>query len=273
MNRDADGNLLQLGEHLYSVLSEDGYLYITGYGDMYNFTSSPFKNPKLIKTVELDDQDDEEDEETDPPKPRRYITSIGDHVFDGASNLTAIYTSNKIRRIGNYAFRNCSALEGFRYGGPDDTSNELLLPADLQYIGNSAFENCDSANFGDVVVSSLVTYIGSKAFRNCKNITSVDVSGSVGTLGGEAFSDCESMTSAVIHDGVNEIGQYVFGECKSLESLTIPYAGNALAAANDGTAEPVYSWFFNGNYSPAGYYKANKHGIPNQKPCIGCSCG
>ncbi|MCR4759959.1 MAG: leucine-rich repeat domain-containing protein, partial [Oscillospiraceae bacterium] len=244
---------IKLGDHIDGTLSGDGTLSVIGYGDMYNFTSSPFNNPKLIRSVEFDDYD---------PEHNLYITSIGDYVFDGASNMTEIYLTNKIRRIGDWAFRNCSSLPGFRYGGQKDKSNVLKLPTDLQYIGNYAFENCSSANFGDVVISDIVTYVGTAAFRNCQGLTYIEIPGSVTAVGAQAFHKCQNLTEAVIHDGVGEIGRYTFNECISLESLTIPYAGNTLKTTNDGSAEPVYSWFFNGAYAPEGYYNANGHGIP-----------
>ncbi|MBQ6040722.1 MAG: leucine-rich repeat protein, partial [Oscillospiraceae bacterium] len=175
---------------------------------------------------------------------------IPDNSFSNMVSLEEIIYPDDITSIGEYAFYNCSKVPN------------LPIPETVTSIGHYAFYNCSAAQFGEMNFSDKLTFIGIEAFNNCLGITAVDIPSSVRIIGNQAFVRCANLKNAVIRDGVAEIQRYVFNECRSLETLTIPYAGNTLETANDGSAAPVYSWFFNSAYAPEGYYNANGHGIP-----------
>uniref|UniRef100_UPI0025D4B619 leucine-rich repeat protein n=1 Tax=Ruminococcus sp. TaxID=41978 RepID=UPI0025D4B619 len=96
----------KLGDNIMYLLYPDGYLYAAGYGDMYDFTSSPFSDPSKVKKVIIENSGYDEEE---------IITSIGNGVFNNCTNMESITMPQTIRRIGNYAFKNCSSFLKIRF--------------------------------------------------------------------------------------------------------------------------------------------------------------
>lgn len=141
----------QLGDNIIGRAYPDGYVYIYGHGDMYDFSSSPFDHPENIKSVIF--------ENTDPEKGL-VITGIGNCLFYGAKNLDVIYWSNDIKRIGNYAFYNCNNLKYLRYNGEKDVTKTFVLPTALTNIGNYAFYGCGLAAFNTSTIPASVKTIG-----------------------------------------------------------------------------------------------------------------
>ncbi|MBQ3885228.1 MAG: leucine-rich repeat domain-containing protein, partial [Ruminococcus sp.] len=207
---------IQLGDNITGLAYPDGYVYIYGHGDMYDFSSSPFDHPENIKSVIF--------ENTDPEKGL-VITGIGNCLFYGAKNLDVIYWSNDIKRIGNYAFYNCNNLKYLRYNGEKDVTKTFVLPTALTNIGNYAFYGCNSAVFGAPKLPAGITNIGNNAFAGCKKLTGVTLQTKVKTVGDRAFSGCTGLKKAVISKSVTSIGSRSFENCTSLQSLTLPYAG------------------------------------------------
>ena len=77
----------------------------------------------------------------------------------------------------------------------NDKSNliKILLPENLTYIGNSAFENCLSLT--SISIPNSVTSIGFYAFYWCKSLTSISLPNSVTSIGDGAFEYCYALTS------------------------------------------------------------------------------
>ncbi len=87
-----------------------------------------------------------------------YITEIPDYAFDGCANLES-FVSYGVTKIGNYAFRNCTALKHYSV---DRFVTEL---------GNNAFENVSSID----VVAANKGVVDAAVSSGAKNI-SIDVS-------------------------------------------------------------------------------------------------
>ena len=148
----------------------------------------------------------------------KYLTSIampdlleriGNHAFDGCSNLTDItFPFNRLKSIGDYAFRNCSGL------------TSIEIPNSVTSIGYGAFWGCTGLT--SVTIPNSVTSIGGYAFSFCSSLTSETLGNSVTSIGEGAFSGCSSLTSIEIPNSVTSIGEYTFSDCSSLTSLTIP---------------------------------------------------
>ena len=100
------------------------------------------------------------------------ITSIGDSVFYGFHDLTAV-----------------------------------KLPSGLVSIGEKAFENCDGLT--SVNVPDTVTSIGKIAF-SCCNLTSVSLSKNLTAIGAGAFNGNSGLTSLIIPKSVVSIGEGAF---------------------------------------------------------------
>ncbi|WP_037272814.1 leucine-rich repeat domain-containing protein, partial [Ruminococcus flavefaciens] len=236
-----------LGEHISYMLYPDGYLYACGYGDMYDFGSSPFRDPSIIKYVVIENTGDEED--------GGIITSIGNNVFVNCSNMESVNLPQSIKRIGKNAFKNCSSFSTVSYDVYDYVQEKmveirypegkLVMPEAVTAIEDAAFCNCTL--FNDIVIPKTVPEIGSYAFSGT-SITEIEVPDTVKKIGDYVFSDCTSLKKAVIKNCADGMGNHIFSGCAAIEDITIPYMGHSLAAANeDGSTQQFSDFFLNGN--------------------------
>ena len=180
------------------------------------------------------------------------ITEIGQQVFFGCSNLTAIDVAEE-----NTAYRsegNCLieiATKTLILGRSDS-----VIPSDgsVEVIAAYAFYNCTGLR--DISIPSSVTVIGAYAFSDCLNLTGIRILGRIIEIGESAFTNCDSLsaihisdlaawcsidsdenpmryaqqlylngelvTELVIPEGVRSIGRYAFYGSTSLTSVTIP---------------------------------------------------
>ncbi len=230
--------MIQLGEQIVGFVYDNGVMNVYGCGDMYDFSSSPISKRTLVKKVFIRNVDDDNNE---------VITSIGDHVFDGCSEMTEIEMPNTIKRIGNYSFSNCSSLDKIIYNHNNpETECKLILPKNTTSVGDYAFYNCTS--FNELVITDSVTEIGSYSFANCSNLINITFPKSLANIGSYAFANCINLTeitipetvknigdcvfyncfaieTAEIYGGADGIGLHVFNRCKALKELTLPFAG------------------------------------------------
>ncbi|MBR2444564.1 MAG: leucine-rich repeat protein [Clostridia bacterium] len=160
------------------------------------------------------------------------LTKIFPYAFKDA-RLTSVILDDGIGAIEKYAFYNCTALSEIDFG------------VGVDYIGASAFENCQSLKSVELNASKIWS-IGNYAFKGCKSLTRVsivgDISGEVGyevladctslesfsvnggckALGTSTFKNCTSLTSVVFPSGIEEIGSELFYGCTALKQITIP---------------------------------------------------
>ncbi len=178
--------------------------------------------------IQLIDNDGEEITEFIVPDG---VTSIGESVFLGCSNLSSIIIPNSVTTIGAGAFMNCSGLMSISIpnsvttieGGAfyDCTSlSSVTIPNSVTTIGGSAFSGCTSLS--SVTIPNSVTTIGEYTFAGCTSLSSIIIPSSVTTIGQRAFSSCTSLSSIIIPSSVTTIGQRAFDYCTSLSSIIIP---------------------------------------------------
>ena len=130
---------------------------------------------------------------------------------------------SKIKRIGDYAFENCTSL------------TSISIPDSVESIGKWAFYTCTSLT--SIKISDSVKNIRDYAFFNCSSLTSISISDSVKSIGNEAFIYCTSLTSISIPDSVESIGNWAFFRCTSLKSLV--FKGKTI---DEVKAMPNYPW-------------------------------
>ncbi len=136
------------------------------------------------------------------------IKRIGSYAFHDCSSLASINIPEGVTSIENGAFCNCSSLAS------------INIPEGVTSIEADAFRDCSSLTSIDIPGS--VTSIGVSAFGNCSSLTSIDIPGSVTSIGGGAFGGCLSLTSINIPGSVTSIEGWAFSRCRSLTSINIP---------------------------------------------------
>ena len=172
------------------------------------------------------------------------VTALGDHAFDGFTNLTSFTIPKNITSIGEYAFANCTGL------------TSLTIPTWISTINVGTFQNCTGLK--SIVIPNNVTSIGNFAFNGCTSMTGVvfEEGDEVLTLGYNAYNGSgdgkgmfydsplqsvfvgrplsyntarwygyspvariETMTKAKVGNPLKVIQSYLFYDCKSLKTL------------------------------------------------------
>ena len=88
-----------------------------------------------------------------------WMTKIPNYLFAGG-NWTSVIISNSVTRIGDHAFNGCSNL------------SSVSIPNSVTSIGDYAFNSCSSLLF--VSIPNSVTNIGSYAFEDCRALKKID---------------------------------------------------------------------------------------------------
>lgn len=156
----------------------------------------------------------------------KNIAWIPTDMFRSCTSLSNVIipNDNKITKIGNDAFYECSSLGSFN------------VPSGVTEIGDWVFAYCRSLT--SISLPTNLTTIGFNSFYYCSNLSSINIPNSVVSIGGGAFSRC-NLTSIRIPSGVTVIGNEAFRYNNGMTSVTVnaatpPTLGtNAFADTND----------------------------------------
>ena len=170
------------------------------------------------------------------------IRYIGEEAFKNCYNLTSICFGQALEEIGKNAFNGCSSLKkvivkdlsawcktkfnnnsnpislgGHIYSDENTEIVNMVLPQDIMYIADYAFEGCHGLQ--SLIIPSNCQEIGKCSFANCSNLSSVNVE--AGRIGIQAFQHCDKLKTVYIGDAVTYIGSWAFGSNSiEIESLT-----------------------------------------------------
>ena len=136
------------------------------------------------------------------------VTSIGGYAFYGCYLLTSVRLPDDLQYINQSAFQDCLNLE------------MVVIPESVVEIGQSAFDGC--RDLSNVKISKGVTVIAQRTFRDCSSLINIDIPESVSKIGESAFYGCTKLISANIPDSVISIESRAFCGCSSMTSMTIP---------------------------------------------------
>ena len=196
---ETTGRLVELDLSEVSIV-EGGEMYYGTSSSYYQHStannkvgSRMFKGCKLTKVV-LPESADE----------------IQDYVFEGCSALASVTIGNNTTKIGEDAFKECTALE------------TIDIPASVTSMESGyAFQDCTSLTTVNFIGNGIEN-IGNKTFAGCTALTSMNIPESVTTLGTSLFSDCTSLKSVTIPDGITSLPNRMFDGCSSLTSVAMP---------------------------------------------------
>jgi uncharacterized repeat protein (TIGR02543 family) len=102
----------------------------------------------------------------------------------------------------------------------------LILPSSLKRIGNYAFENCSYLT--SINIPEGVTYIGYGAFQACSNLTNMTIPDSITTIDSRAFGQCNGLKTIIIGKGVTFMGS--LSGAKSLIDIIVDNANTRYAS-------------------------------------------
>ena len=140
------------------------------------------------------------------------VKTIANNAFCDMINLKTVTFAegSQLESIGDYAFRNCLALE---------TVNGL--PASLATMGKEVFRDCTALTTIDLSATA-VTAIAEKTFWNTNSMTSIALPQGLVTIGNNAFTNA-GLQNLAVPASVTSIGVSAF-EGAALETVTFPTA-------------------------------------------------
>ena len=144
--------------------------------------------------------------------------AFGFDVSGKTSQLTSITLPDSLITIGNYAFSKVGLTK-------------LVIPANVETIGERAFQECPKLTTVEIAANSALTSINSCAFQTCKALESVTFKGSssLQTIGNNAFQTTK--ISSFVFEGatsLQSIGNYAFNACGSLSTIELPSSLTAI---------------------------------------------
>lgn len=229
-------------------------LYITGYGDMYDYY--PFEGfiSSISEEIDLNEIFAKDSIKGFAPWNNfainsvyvaDEITRIGDCSFVSSALAN---TKNQVLNVMEVKFGKNSKLKSigamaFSYTAvnelaiPDSVTDiasmgfmmmpaaaKVVLPKGITEIKPASFETCPKLS--SISIPSGVTKIGENAFGGCSKLAQVvfekdsDKKCALKTIGNSAFINCLGLKSINIPASVTEIGEKAFRNCKNLVSLS-----------------------------------------------------
>lgn len=203
----ADATLGETGASDKSVDSKRNFGYVFG-TSAYDFGTSVTQNynatttetyylPITLKEVVINPAED-------------YV--IPAYAFNGVTLLRGVTLSEKVVKIGDFAFANCTVLSSVKHIATDI---EIGLPATVTYLGESAFSGCQNLTsagfkFND---NNAITELKKETFKGA-GLTVITVPSNVTKIGEGCFR--ESAVTDVTASTSTEIGVSAFNGCQDL---------------------------------------------------------
>ena len=149
--------------------------------------------------------------------------TIANGAFSKNKEITGITIPDSVKRIGSYAFSECTNLEYAR-----------LPESGVEFFGERMFGDCE--NLREVNIPVGITAIGDYTFNGCHALESIVIPEGVVSIGDLAFNGCNSLKTLSLPSTLTAIGKpgtTVFAGCaKSLESITVS-EGNPVYYSQD----------------------------------------
>ena len=117
------------------------------------------------------------------------------------------------------AFKASKTIKSVTFESVEDEESGKMV-TNIQYIGESAFYDCDAIT--SIVIPESVTKIGVGAFRGCDKLVSVKLPAELKAIDNYTFMDCKALTGVVLPEGLESIGAAAFWGCDSIKEITVP---------------------------------------------------
>ncbi len=154
----------------------------------------------------------------------KFISTIGVNAFNGCTKLTKVILSDKITRISNGTFAECTSLVDVWYATVTGSSvtQKAGLPQSVESIGARAFYNCSELN--SVTFSKKLTVIEKESFKGCVKLANVgnslsNVELDVQGIFPSAFEGCHAIKEVSLGSSLEAIGKSAFEGCINLQTV------------------------------------------------------
>ncbi len=161
------------------------------------------------------------------------------YTMPSVLNIPSEINGKKVTSIG----------ESFAYN--KQTLKNVVLPATIKYIGNSAFSSCKKLETINIPAS--VENMGNFVFAGCTSLKKIDASGIYTFDSGALYKNkkvlvCAPAASKVtIPSGVTEIGYYAFYYNDNIKLITIPSTVTKISEGAFGNCTALCDITFRGN--------------------------
>ena len=165
----------------------------------------------------------------DPENPGAYldkdaegaleVTEIASDAFSFNDDLVSAEIPDTVKKIGEYAFDNCTKLTDVSLSGNLETIGDyafsyssvtsIKIPDSVSEIGEGAFEGCESLD--EVKLPSKIEKISGNTFQNCTSLNKIELPETVKEIGYSAFRGCGSLKEVTVPKSVTSIGEYALG--------------------------------------------------------------
>lgn len=167
------------------------------------------------------------------------VTSIGRSAFYGCTGITeVVFNAVECEMMGgsrsSIAFGNCRSLQKISFGprvrripdyafvGMDNLRGDLILPKDVEYIGEFAFAYCYGIG-SELRIPAQVKTIGPYAFAQCHSITKVEMKANSVRIDQRAFYQCVKIKEINVKALVPpELGADVFAGIPEGVTVNVP---------------------------------------------------
>ncbi|RIA78143.1 leucine rich repeat (LRR) protein [Anaeroplasma bactoclasticum] len=149
------------------------------------------------------------------------------------SGLKEVTIPEGVKEIGDYAFRQCRALE------------KVSIPNNVKRIGAYAFSGC--TNLKDITLSNSITCIEEYTFKDCTSLKKIDIPNGVVEIGEEAFLG-SAITNLELPSSVKYIATFNLQNFSFSKRLNNCYVGTFDMVSNsvitfDGTMEELKNMY------------------------------
>jgi hypothetical protein len=134
------------------------------------------------------------------------VNEIEDQAHENCVHLVRVDTHDGLRKIGQYAFWNCSSLKRINLKSAIEIDREAFYDCD----------NLESVEFGDRLQT-----IGYMAFCDCRSLTHLKLPFII-TIRGNAFDGCTALIDIELSERLETIEEFAFNDCERLQRIAIP---------------------------------------------------
>ena len=158
------------------------------------------------------------------------VEEVTGYVGYQNKNLTSFKAPASVRKIGKYAFDNCSGLTSIEFPGVEEIGDysfqhanhvpAVTLPTTLKKIGQTAFAYMEGLT--EITIPEGTEEMGRAIFYGCKNLKKCSIPGSVKSYGDAIFYQCVALEEASLGEGMPYIPDQLFNFCSALSKVNIP---------------------------------------------------